>query len=78
MRKNLTYKIAAFILAISIPLNSEAANGYESSDWMRSNGYIFVVIGVLVIIFTGLFIYMLIQDKKLSRLENQINQKDHE
>ena len=40
------------------------------ADLMRSNGKIYVVVTVLVIILIGLFIYMARLDKKLSRFEN--------
>jgi heme export protein D (CcmD) len=39
------------------------------ADAMRSNGKIYVVVSVLVIILIGLFIYLINLDRKLSRLE---------
>jgi hypothetical protein len=41
----------------------------EMADLMRSNGKIYVVVMVLLIILAGLFIYMARLDKKLGRLE---------
>jgi hypothetical protein len=41
----------------------------EMADLMRSNGKIYVVVVVLLIILAGLFIYMARLDKKLGRLE---------
>lgn len=41
----------------------------EMAELMRSNGKIYVVVTVLLIILAGLFIYMARLDKKLSRLE---------
>ena len=41
----------------------------QMADAMRSNGKIYVVVTVLVIILTGLFIYLLNLDRKMSRLE---------
>jgi multisubunit Na+/H+ antiporter MnhB subunit len=41
----------------------------QMADLMRSNGKIYVVVVVLVIILTGLFIYLIQVDRKLSRME---------
>lgn len=41
----------------------------EMADVMRSNGKIFVVVAVCLTILIGLFIYVFLLDKKISRLE---------
>ena len=41
----------------------------EPTDFMRSNGKIFVVVAVIVIILSGLFLYLYNLDKKVSALE---------
>ncbi|MBS1666117.1 MAG: CcmD family protein [Bacteroidetes bacterium] len=41
------------------------------ADAMRSNGKIYVVIAVLLIILFGLFLYVIRLDKKISRLEKE-------
>lgn len=41
----------------------------EMATTMRSNGKIYVVVAVLVIILTGLFLYVIRLDRKISRLE---------
>ena len=43
----------------------------DSSDFMRSNGKIYVVVAVIVIIVIGLFLYLYNLDKKISALEKQ-------
>lgn len=44
-------------------------NGEEMADVMRSNGKIFVVIGVIGIILIGILIFLLQIDKKVRILE---------
>ena len=39
------------------------------ADGMRANGKIYVVVTVLIIILSGLFIYLIRLDRKISRLE---------
>jgi heme/copper-type cytochrome/quinol oxidase subunit 2 len=41
----------------------------EMADIMRSNGKIYVVVAVLMIILAGLFVYLIGLDRKLNRLE---------
>jgi len=41
----------------------------QMADAMRSNGKIYVVVLVLLIILTGLFIYLVGLDRKISRME---------
>jgi CcmD family protein len=41
----------------------------EATDFMRSNGKIYVVIAVVVVIVTGLFLYLVNLDRKITKLE---------
>ncbi len=45
----------------------------DSVDVMRSNGKIFVVMAVILIIMTGFFIYLISVDRKISKLEKENN-----
>ena len=45
------------------------AQEIEMADAMRSNGKIYVVVAVIVIIFTGLLVYLLSIDSRLKKLE---------
>jgi len=49
--------------------------GVEMANIMRSNGKIYVVVAVVLILFLGFFIYLFKVDKKVSQLENKINNK---
>lgn len=70
MKKNL---ITALLLAFCFQMNSNLFGQTENptSDLMRSNGMIYVVLGVLVIIFAGIFVYLFMIDRKLSKIEKQ-------
>lgn len=41
----------------------------EPTDFMNSNGKIYVVMAVVVVIVIGLFIYLISLDKKIKKLE---------
>lgn len=44
----------------------------QMADALRSNGKIYVVVTVLVIILIGLFLYLVNTDRKISRIEKDI------
>ncbi len=46
-----------------------AQDKVEMADSMRSNGKIYVVVAVCLTILIGLFIYVFMLDKKISRFE---------
>jgi CcmD family protein len=56
------------IILGQIPTNSKI----EMADAMVENGKIYVVVGVLTIVFVCIFTYLLMLDKKVSKLEKQI------
>jgi hypothetical protein len=41
----------------------------QSTDFMRTNGKIYVVVAVVVVIVLGIFIFLLNLDRKISKLE---------
>ena len=48
-----------------------AQNSPEMADIMRSNGKIYVVVAVVLIILLGLFAYVFMIDRKISKLEKE-------
>ena len=50
-------------------INSFAQNQHEMADTMRSNGKIYVVVTVCLVILIGLFLYVWRLDRKITRLE---------
>jgi len=53
---------------------ASAQSDIEMADVMRSNGKIYVVVAVLVIIFVALVAYLISLDRKASKLEQEIKQ----
>ncbi|MDT3405649.1 CcmD family protein [Mucilaginibacter terrae] len=49
------------------------AQKVEMADTMRSEGKIYVVIGTIAIIFIGLAIYLFSIDRRLTRIEKQMD-----
>jgi hypothetical protein len=59
-------------MLISTLANAQDA---EMADAMRSNGKIYVVVGIILIILVGLIAYLYLLDRKITRLENKLSEK---
>ncbi|HTF21196.1 MAG TPA: hypothetical protein VK658_24135 [Chryseolinea sp.] len=73
MQSTLKHLLLVFLVVISFA--SQAQQQAEMADTMRSNGKIYVVVGIILIIIAGLFVYLFSLDKKVSRLEKSITEK---
>jgi CcmD family protein len=71
-KNNITKRISLAIAALFWSLFSFAQDTVEMADTMRSNGKIYVVVTVCLVILIGLFIYVARVDRKVSRLEKEI------
>ena len=60
---------------MSLLLLSFSASAANEGGSFHQNGKIWVVIGVVGIIFLGLVVYLALQDKKISKLEKEIKEK---
>lgn len=58
-------------------LYANAQDTVEMADTLRSNGKIYVVVAVLVILFIGLFAFLISIDRKVSKLEKENQQKQN-
>ncbi len=50
-------------------------SGIEMADRLREDGKIWVVVGVILLIFTGVIIYLVRLDRKIARLEKQVRRE---
>jgi CcmD family protein len=66
--------LSALIFSLLLTLiNHAQTDKAEMADTMRSNGRIYVVVAVVVVILLGLFLYLVRLDKKITRLEKNNN-----
>lgn len=66
------YILSLLLTLISIASFAQNGNsGIEMADALRGSGKIYVVVGVIAIIFIGIIIYLVSIDKKLSKLEKE-------
>lgn len=66
-----------YVLALSLAAitNVASAQGAEMADTFRSEGKIYVVVAIVLIVLTGLIAYLFLLDRKISRLEQMIHKK---
>ena len=68
---NKVFKILVLLLLPAISMAQEV----EMADTMRSNGKIYVVVAVMAILFIGLLGYLITIDKKVGKLEKELEGK---
>ena len=66
-------KVLSFVLSLLFAFNNNlfAQSSPVPNDLMHSNGKIYVVVLVVLVILSGLFIYLINLDRKISRLEKE-------
>jgi len=76
------FTIMMLFLSLNLAAQSQSSENagstdekIEMADRFRAEGKIYVVLVVIFIILAGLFAYMIVTDKKLSRLERQIHRQ---
>ena len=66
-------KIAKILLGLMLVINPTLfAQDAEMADTMRSEGKIYVVVAIILVIFFGLIAYLIFTDRKISKLENKL------
>lgn len=69
-----SFATVLFLLCFAANLFAQSA-AEPPADFLRSMGKIYVVVAVIAVVFLGLAIYLWSLDRRLSNLENQID--DH-
>ncbi|PRY86174.1 hypothetical protein CLW00_10918 [Mongoliibacter ruber] len=59
---------------IAITEDDYSNSRVEMADVMRSEGKIYVLVGVIVLIFAGITVYVINTDRKVSKLEKLIKE----
>jgi CcmD family protein len=66
-------RLGAMIIFLTIGAGCFAQEKVDMADTMRSNGKIYVVVAVCITVLVGLFIYVFFLDRKISRLEKNMD-----
>lgn len=68
-------KIVLIVILSFLSLVTKAQDAPQMADALRENGKIYVVIGVMSIIFICLVVFLIYLERKLKKLEEKINNK---
>ena len=67
--------IALFLLLVLGTLRTFGQDQVEMADQLRSEGKIYVVVAIILIILLGLFFYLFSLDRKVKKLEKLLSEK---
>ena len=67
-------KIGLAVALILFTISTQAQQA-EMADTMRSEGKIYVVVAIALVIFAGLAFLLFRMDRKIKSLEDQVNEK---
>jgi CcmD family protein len=66
------YKYLTGFLLMLLPMVSQAQDDVAMADTFRQEGKIYVVVAVALVILTGIFVYLFLLDRKVSKIEKRL------
>ena len=69
--KKLLVTLFAMLFTLWMKAQGTSGNLPDQASGLRADGKIYVVIAVVVTILAGLFLYVILLDRKISKLENR-------
>jgi len=63
------------VLLFSLALMAQETDEIEMAEQMMASGKIYVVIAVLLLIFLGIVVYLISLDRKIGKLEKEVDNK---
>ena len=62
-------KFISFLIVLLTSFSVFAQEEVQMADQMRADGKIWVVVGVIAIVFVGIIAYLVLLDRKISKIE---------
>lgn len=75
MKKLISSLLGLILMALSLSANAQT--DVPMADGLRSEGKIYVVVAIILIVLTGLFVYLFLMDRKVKKLEDLLADKNH-
>jgi hypothetical protein len=76
MKKHAAYFFLTLVMLSVSSILAYAGDGQpEMADTMRSNGKIYIVVSIVLIVLAGLIVYLFTLDKKVKKLEDLFIEK---
>lgn len=75
MKRLVSLIVFLSFISVSLLAQSSGTPDVAMADQLRSDGKIWVVVGVIALIFAGITAYLIRLDGKISKLEKELNIK---
>jgi len=75
MKKLINSLLGLVLMALSFSANAQT--DVPMADGLRSEGKIYVVVAIILIVLAGLVVYLFLMDRKVKKLEDLLNEKKH-
>ncbi|AYB31086.1 CcmD family protein [Chryseolinea soli] len=75
MKKLISSLLGLILMALSLSANAQS--DVPMADGLRSEGKIYVVVAIILIVLAGLITYLFLMDRKVKKLEDLLAEKKH-
>jgi protein-S-isoprenylcysteine O-methyltransferase Ste14 len=75
MKKLISSLLGIVLMALSLSANAQS--DVPMADGLRSEGKIYVVVAIILIVLAGLVVYLFLMDRKVKKLEDLLAEKKH-
>jgi protein-S-isoprenylcysteine O-methyltransferase Ste14 len=75
MKKLISSLLGLVLMALSLSANAQS--DVPMADGLRSEGKIYVVVAIILIVLAGLIVYLFLMDRKVKKLEDLLAEKKH-
>ncbi|SHG92603.1 hypothetical protein SAMN04488109_2499 [Chryseolinea serpens] len=75
MKKLISSLLGLILMALSLSANAQT--DVPMADGLRSEGKIYVVVAIILIVLAGLITYLFLMDRKVKKLEDLLADKNH-
>ncbi len=74
----MSFKRILLLFTLFLSSGLMAQNDVEMADTFRADGKIYVVVAILSIVFTGIVLFLIRLDRKISRIEKEQRKSEKE
>lgn len=75
MKKLISSLLGLVLMVLSLSANAQS--DVPMADGLRSEGKIYVVVAIILIVLAGLVVYLFLMDRKVKKLEDLLAEKKH-
>jgi hypothetical protein len=70
------FLITLSLVCCILTLHAQKSVDEKAADFLRRSDNLYVVISILVTIFAGIIVFLIFQERKISKLEKQLKERN--